>query len=149
MPRPTDTERLCECHNVSMLPYQNVRYSPDNNQAEYYWRCRVKHNEWAAQRRKHRKESEQGYVEDNYKRYRDIRLKNFGITENDYTSMLESQNGQCAICDGPPDGRWKRLAVDHCHTSGEVRGLLCMVCNTMLGRFETRQDRILQYLGLS
>lgn len=148
MKRPLDDTKICDCHGESMVPYRNVRYTPENNQAEFYWRCRVKLNQWQNANRKKRKENEPGFKETDSRRYRDIRLKNFGITEEIYAQMLSDQDGKCAICGGPPDGRWKKLAVDHCHTSGEVRGLLCMVCNTMLGRFEVRQDKILHYLGL-
>lgn len=57
-----------------------------------------------------------------------------GMTPEDYAEMLASQNGGCAICGDPPGDR--RLAIDHCHTTGEVRGLLCGPCNTSLGQFK-------------
>lgn len=58
----------------------------------------------------------------------------FGITVDDYDTLFESQNGCCAICnDSPLENR--RLAVDHCHTDGTVRGLLCFRCNATLGKF--------------
>ncbi len=61
--------------------------------------------------------------------------RKYGITINDYEQMLKQQNGVCKICKGlDPSGR--RLAVDHCHTTGVVRGLLCPSCNTALGRIE-------------
>ena len=78
---------------------------------------------------------------------RKSRLQKFGLTENEYAKMVEEQNGVCAICAGPPDTRWKKLAVDHCHETGKVRGLLCMVCNTMLGRLENRWNKTMEYLG--
>lgn len=53
--------------------------------------------------------------------------KNFGIDGDDYASLLTNQGGRCAICTGRP--RSKRLAVDHDHQTGEVRGLLCKRCN--------------------
>lgn len=56
----------------------------------------------------------------------------FGITLSDYQEMLSSQNGACAICLKLPT---RSLAVDHDHTSGEVRGLLCANCNSGLGFF--------------
>lgn len=58
-----------------------------------------------------------------------------GVSVDDYEKMHRSQGGLCAICGKPGDGR-KSLAVDHCHTSGKVRGLLCLNCNTALGHFK-------------
>lgn len=59
----------------------------------------------------------------------------YGLTEDDYSAMLEKQKGLCAICENPcATGR--RLAVDHDHATGKVRGLLCLYCNRLLGRFE-------------
>jgi hypothetical protein len=56
----------------------------------------------------------------------------YGITFDQYMQMLEDQNGVCRLCKGTnPSGR--RLAVDHNHETGEVRGLLCSNCNTALG----------------
>lgn len=60
------------------------------------------------------------------------RLRNdFGVTPIQYEVMFRAQDGRCAICRDPP-GK-KRLAVDHCHVSNVVRGLLCGQCNLMLG----------------
>jgi Autographiviridae endonuclease VII len=60
--------------------------------------------------------------------------KNFGLTNKEYKDLLKKQNYSCAICeDINPDG--KRLAVDHNHITGEIRGLLCNSCNTGLGKF--------------
>ncbi len=76
------------------------------------------------------------------------RLDKFGITENEYLELLKKQNGLCAICNGAPDTRWKMLAIDHDHKNGKVRGLLCMTCNTMLGRLENRFEKTMQYLNI-
>lgn len=61
--------------------------------------------------------------------------REFGITAEEYDRRLAEQGGRCAICLGPPRGRWKRLVVDHCHTTGRVRGLLCGPCNRAVGLF--------------
>lgn len=65
------------------------------------------------------------------------RLKTtYGITPDQYDSMLKAQNSCCAICSAKkPGGRTKLFFIDHCHTTGKVRGLLCMRCNTGLGLF--------------
>lgn len=57
----------------------------------------------------------------------------YGLTMESYDSMMREQSGLCAICHQPPGRR--RLAVDHCHSTGRVRGLLCAPCNTALGSF--------------
>lgn len=69
-------------------------------------------------------------------------LKKYGITFDDYNQLREKQNYCCAICGkneaDVPQGRAKRiqtsLAVDHSHETGKVRGLLCIGCNTILGK---------------
>ena len=65
--------------------------------------------------------------------------RRFGISLDDYNALLEKQNGVCAICKNTETetgngGDIKRLSVDHCHTTGIVRGLLCASCNNLLFR---------------
>ncbi|MET8864678.1 endonuclease VII domain-containing protein [Nonomuraea sp. NPDC004580] len=70
--------------------------------------------------------------------------RTFGITLEQYTEMLQAQNGACAICGDIPipldeyrirkQGISTRLAVDHCHETGRVRGLLCSPCNKGIGQ---------------
>ena len=57
----------------------------------------------------------------------------YGITEEIYEKILATQKGVCAICGNHQ--RYKRLAVDHSHKTGQVRGLLCENCNRGIGRF--------------
>lgn len=56
--------------------------------------------------------------------------RTFGITVEEYERLLAVQDGRCAICERRP--RKRRLAVDHDHDTGEVRGLLCTRCNHKL-----------------
>lgn len=62
--------------------------------------------------------------------------RDFGIGLDDYERMLSRQGGGCAICGAAKSANGSRLAVDHCHTSGIVRGLLCLSCNHGIGRFK-------------
>jgi len=67
----------------------------------------------------------------------------FGITLEDYERMYEEQGGVCAICGGresDSSGRYINLTVDHCHGSGDVRGLLCNLCNRGIGMFGDDPD---------
>lgn len=53
--------------------------------------------------------------------------------------MFQAQSGRCAICH---DQFEKRPHVDHCHTTGTVRGLLCHLCNVGLGAFRDNTKRL-------
>ncbi len=74
-------------------------------------------------------------------RIRDMNLKRrFGMSLEIYEKMLERQGGVCLICSDKEThklrGKVIPLAVDHCHVSGKIRGLLCKNCNTALGSFK-------------
>lgn len=76
--------------------------------------------------------------------------KSFGITIAEYEEMLESQGGTCAICRGTESVG--RLAVDHCHSTGKIRGLLCTNCNQAIGKFKDSGPlllRAIEYLAAS
>jgi hypothetical protein len=64
----------------------------------------------------------------------------FNITADEYDSILASQGGVCAICQHPPKNQ--RLAVDHDHKTGLVRGLLCLACNKAMGMLRDDSERI-------
>lgn len=77
---------------------------------------------------------------------REWRLKRvYGIDQQEYERMFEAQSGLCFICNGPPDGRRTyagrlHLHVDHDHTTGKIRSLLCGKCNRGLGEFKDDPD---------
>lgn len=56
-------------------------------------------------------------------------MRSFGITPEQYDEMLVRQNYSCYICERNQDQFDRRLAVDHNHITGEIRGLLCSYCN--------------------
>lgn len=75
---------------------------------------------------------------------RNARLKHrYGITAADYDRMYAEQGGKCAICGSGHErqpAHWKdKLAVDHCHDTGKVRGLLCNDCNAGIGHLGNEQ----------
>lgn len=117
----------------------NQRYKDDPNFRE--------------QRRRHHRTQ---YEKNTEKRRsdRDRGLRRYGLTAAEFDALVEAQRGVCAICGGPPyegrlDSRKRRLAVDHHHETGVVRGLLCDPCNTGLGMFKDDPKRLesaIQYL---
>jgi len=71
----------------------------------------------------------------------DAQARRRGCSAEEYQALLNKQNGLCAICGAPAGhrscrGRTCRLAIDHDHGTGAVRGLLCNNCNRGLGRFK-------------
>jgi hypothetical protein len=59
-------------------------------------------------------------------------LKRYGLTREQYIDMMLEQDFRCPVCTDPVEA--SKWAVDHCHESGKVRGLLDYNCNTMLGK---------------
>lgn len=71
-----------------------------------------------------------------------------GLKRFEYEEMLFKQKGGCAICKQAPG--LKKLAVDHCHSTGKIRGLLCTSCNISLGGFKDNVNyltRAIEYLS--
>jgi hypothetical protein len=82
------------------------------------------------------------------------KAKKFDLTIEEFRKMFEEQKNLCAICNQPETriftgrganaGRMKvaKLCVDHCHSSGKIRGLLCHDCNTSIGKMKDDVDRL-------
>lgn len=71
--------------------------------------------------------------------------KRYGTTVAWFDKTLEEQGGACAICRVVPEKY--RLHIDHCHSSGRVRGLLCNSCNTGIGHFHDDPERLARAIG--
>lgn len=70
---------------------------------------------------------------DNKTRRNRYLVTTYNITETHYDLLLKNQEHKCKICKIDKNNKLKYFAVDHCHESGKVRGLLCNQCNVMLG----------------
>lgn len=113
-------------------PGVRVRYRKHRQQ----WACAIKQ----AQRTPGywRRHTARGVA---YQRAR--RSYRYGMTPAELQSLLLSQDGVCAICrHANPDG--VALAIDHCHETGRVRGLLCSACNLGLGLMRDDPERMLR-----
>ena len=82
----------------------------------------------------------------NYKMRKDL-LKKYNLTPSDYEELLVAQDFKCAICKKHISEFKRRLAVDHCHETGRVRGLLCMPCNIGLGHLGDTEESLLNALS--
>ena len=126
MPRPIQTAgtKICTTcgieKDINEFYFRGGKYSPNSRKSK----C---------------KECDKKRLAENHDpiKYREQHLKRmYGITHQDYEVMLEEQNNRCAICEtSDPGGRHTSnyFVVDHCHTTGKVRKLLCHHCNTALG----------------
>jgi hypothetical protein len=118
-------EKACiVCHQVKSMDDFYIS-KLKNGRVQLRNQCKICFNEITHE--KHR--SNPNYKK--RKRNRDLKLK-YGIDLEIYQNMKDSQNNLCAICESPEERR--ELNVDHCHSSGKVRQLLCNRCNLLLGR---------------
>ena len=124
------------------------------------WRNQNKENElirtsiWQKNNRAKRTESDLRWARKNPEKVRNRSLiTKYGITLEIYNKMFEEQNGLCYICQKPETlkhkDKIKLLSVDHDHSSGQVRKLLCDACNHGIGHFKENieyLDRAKKYL---
>lgn len=94
----------------------------------------------------------------NKKRVKEYSIKknlmdSFGMTLSEYDELLKKQHYVCAICKNPErvkearTGVVRRLAVDHCHKTNKVRGLLCSTCNIAIGLMKDDLNLILNIIA--
>ena len=109
--------------------------SPHKNQIYREWYARNKEKKKKQVQERHQSISHEYHRMNNVK-------KLYGLSWEDYLSLYESQDGCCAICStpklpfksDPSQLKTDIMYVDHDHSTGEVRGLLCNMCNDLLGR---------------
>jgi hypothetical protein len=107
--------------------------------------CEIFRSYWAANkdeinaRRRERLRTDPEYREKGQQRYR---ARQYGLSRDDYDALLARQGGVCAICRKKPERPKRRLCIDHCHFTNEVRSLLCNKCNVGLGMFDDDPDRL-------
>lgn len=123
---PVKAKRLCKAHYQRLLRHGHTKYK-DRKKEPKPCLIPVCNNVLYAK----------GLCHSHYAKQRV--WKEFGITPFDYWRMYEKQDGKCKICHQPEtsvhafSGKTKDLAIDHCHRTNKVRGLLCSGCNTAIG----------------
>ena len=109
-----------------------------NQKAAAKYKLTNSYAEKTAERIRAKKESGEWYLEAASR----ILKHEYGITLEEYNVILKKQNNLCAICQTEEttidkrNGKVKRLAVDHCHKTNVIRGLLCWRCNTAIGKLK-------------
>ena len=97
----------------------------------------------------HKQRDQQEYPD----KYREGNLKkNYGISLAEYEQILAAQGGRCKICgsNGSGSKKGKNLFVDHCHSTKQIRGLLCHGCNAAIGLMKEdtlRLHQAIEYLN--
>lgn len=86
---------------------------------------------------KYRAINKRSYAKNREKGKAYFRMRLYGVTDDQFKNMLAQQNNACAIC-----FERKELVVDHNHTTGNVRGLLCKNCNLGIGHFSESQEAL-------
>lgn len=121
--------------NWTTVPYADSNKRKAYRKA-YYARNATKAKAQAKAQRVARVTPEAKEAWHKYQRNRML-LQRYRISSSDYDELYAQQSGKCAICFSDKKGVHKRyLDVDHCHKSGEVRGLLCGRCNKNLAVLE-------------
>ena len=83
------------------------------------------------------RKAQREYHQRNPDRHRNNFLKRtFGITVDEYREMIAKRNGLCDICKSPEPGGKGNFHLDHDHTTGEIRGILCAKCNLGIGSLQ-------------
>lgn len=142
---PEGTKWCPRCESIKPLDEFGANKSQYDGKQGMCKKCAVaavtasRHKDPTSHRR-----SSKAWREANPERHADLGAKwRYGVTYGTYARMLADQNGGCAMCGAPPpEGR--RLAIDHCHDTGVVRGLLCSPCNTGIGQLKHDPELLLK-----
>ena len=141
------TEKACKkCGKIKPLEQFHQRSSArDGRQPEcaacataYALKWNQEHPEYHRQKANEYRLRHPEKVADAHLRWR------LGTPRGTYAKMLVAQEGKCAICGTTdPGARTKRFHVDHCHTTNQLRDLLCNTCNVGLGAFRDNPDLLI------
>jgi endogenous inhibitor of DNA gyrase (YacG/DUF329 family) len=140
-------------------------FSKDKNQNDGYTysckKCRnLRYNEWAKKNKdkvKERNTKQHNNRKEYYQSERGVESsrrthlkRKYNMTLEKYNEMLDFQNNVCLICEQPENCiRNKFLAVDHCHITNKIRGLLCTNCNRAIGLLKENietMEKMIKYI---
>lgn len=138
--------------NRMAIRYENKKDEILNNQKIYLSDPEVqkrRKNYYAENSEQQKVYHAEYYKKVNLKKRSYNRLKKYGVSQAEYDQMFENQEGKCLGCNRHQSKLTRNLCVDHCHTSGKIRGLLCYKCNSAIGYMEENIDtmhNLIKYL---
>ena len=146
------TQAKYRLENIEKIKEQKRKWYIENkdeakiSNAKYYLKnkdkVKVVKKEYYLKNKEHILANKKIWVLNNKDRIREYQLKrDYNLTLDQYNKMLSDQNGCCKIC----DTKMTKPHVDHCHTTGKVRALLCINCNSSLGQLK-EDTKIMQKL---
>ncbi len=108
--------------------------------------------EWQKQHSEYENRKSRQWRQDNRERFaatsrNSILKRKYGITDAQFNEILAAQNYVCAVCKRDEPRANSKLAVDHCHATGKVRGLLCTKCNTAIGLLDDSPGLAMELLN--
>lgn len=126
----SENEVYCgKCKNVYSLQHFSIHKFEDKTR----FVCKINNKNFKSGGRTRRKSNDYEYMSLEYQRFYAL-LRKYGISEETWNRMFENQNGCCAICGMHQKDVYTTFCTDHNHTTKEVRGLLCLNCNSGLGQ---------------
>lgn len=141
---------LYPCSRCCVLKPREKFYKSTSESRNHRYQCkdcdRISRSS-TANKDKHKAYLKQHYATNKIRyaeRSRKARLLKLGVTIEMYDQMFVKQEGLCAICGSPEKIKNRRLATDHCHSTGSIRGLLCQACNTGLGKLKDCKETLLK-----
>lgn len=121
--------RFLRCRCFECKDWKRIRARRDSIKAKERFRI------WRVQNLARSRTNSLNYQRKHPEKVLNWKLKQYGITSKEYEWMYSYQNEVCAIClKSERNKMYSRLAVDHNHKTGVVRGLLCSHCNTAIGK---------------
>ena len=136
-PTPEGTKRCCRCKETKTLDLFHKSSREYLGVGRHCKTCSYElHKNWIEKNPKKAAALQKKWRDTNPRRSKDHGLKQkYGLPMGAFEKMLKEQGGRCKLCGTDKPGGKGDFHVDHCHTEGHVRGLLCHNCNVGIGNF--------------
>ena len=154
-------EKKLICNRCKEIKPVSEFFKANTSNRGYNTRCKqcIKPLATISNKKRYKQRKAEGYYHrlDRIERKKRDLDKKYGITLEEYHTLLSNQNGKCAICLGENKVKYKNeketfFCVDHCHKTGKIRGLLCVQCNAALGQFKEdlgNLNRAINYIKIN